>query len=577
MCCLHHHRSQISVSCFCDLLLWRIPPGDWTPKGKEGVEAVLAILDLLSEMIHSGSPQYNQAAAKIAIDNSYNLLVRGYLEKLRAILDPKVLTEETRAQVVGSIEHFLYLQADYAPSHIQLSPADLEKIRAWKESLELSDLRGRMLTALGTNDWGFSGARREQWLAEISNLAKAFFENPETFRSQFDWLFSDNARSAGVLGEQIGLLDANGQLLDEVLQSVVRYHNSGFARGYIFGFLSHKHTDLKKLNQLLDQMQEADAQLGYELFIVGGGRTHACERTLALVRAGRLSVRQFRNLGFGAGGNLLTAENVIDIVDLLLEKIEAGDVEASETAIDVIAYNCLERSSGTPVSLDQDEIRAEAWKVVEKTAPHAGRETHWWAKIIEWLARYDLSRAAKVAADGLVGEGLNQREDAGKLLGTIAESDPAIAMEAVGTVIMDEKRGWRFFVGRYDLIKQLPTYTVIAWIDKHGVESARRIARQLPAPYLSQHGTPVVPPITEYVLKKFGQDKRVFNEFVAGVHNLQSYMGDIAGQKQQEADVARKFLDYPLRRIREWAQIEIMDAESQARFWQEWEAERKIE
>src|SRR5208283_277934 len=131
----------------------RIPPGDWTPKGKEVVEAVLAILDLLSEMTHSGSPQYNQAAAKIAIDNSYYLLVRGYLEKLRAILDPKVLTEETRAQVVGSIEHFLYLQADYAPSHIQLSPADLEKIRAWKESLELSDLRGRMLTALGTNDW----------------------------------------------------------------------------------------------------------------------------------------------------------------------------------------------------------------------------------------------------------------------------------------------------------------------------------------------------------------------------------------------------------------------------------------
>ena len=52
------------------------------------------------------------------------------------------------------------------------------------------------------------------------------------------------------------------------------------------------------------------------------------------------------------------------------------------------------------------------------------------------------------------------------------------------------------------------------------------------------------------------------NEFVAGVHNLQSYVGDIAGQKQNEADIARKFMDYPLRRIQKCAQIEIMEAEA---------------
>jgi hypothetical protein len=83
--------------------------------------------------------------------------------------------------------------------------------------------------------------------------------------------------------------------------------------------------------------------------------------------------------------------------------------------------------------------------------------------------------------------------------------------------------------------------------------------------------------LTEYVLSKFDEDKRVFNEFVAGVHSLQSYMGDIAGQKQQEADMAKQFLRHPLRRVREWAQIEILDAESQAKFWREWEAEQQIE
>jgi len=240
-------------------------------------------------------------------------------------------------------------------------------------------------------------------------------------------------------------------------------------------------------------------------------------------------------------------------------------------------YNCISRPEGTAISFEQSEIRAVAWKVVEKAARNVGRESFWWAKILESLARYDLPRAARVAADGLIGEGIVQQEDAGKLLVQFAENDPGAAMEALGTAVMDEKGGWHFFVGRYDFIKRLPTRTVINWIDAHGVEAARRIARQLPSPYLSPDGTPIVPPLTLHVLKKFGEDKRVFREFVAGVHNLQMYMGDIASQHEHEGEIATKFLDYPLPQIQEWARLEILDAEAQANFWRDWEAERSIE
>jgi len=555
----------------------RIPPDEWSPRREEGAEAVSEVLDVIRELAHSENPKSKEAAIRIAIEDSYNLLVRGYLHKLQAIFDPQVISEETRARAVGAIEHFLHLQAEFAPSQFKLSPVYLEKVTAWKKSLELRDLRGRMLIALGTNDWSFSGGRREEWLAEIRSLAKAFFKDRDKLVNQFDWLFSDSAKSAGLLGEQLGMLDENGRLLDTIIKSAVRYRNSAFARGYTWGFLSHKQSDVNRLNELLDWVQGIDAQLGYEIFIVGGRRTQACERTLALVKAGKLSVRHFRNLGYGAGGNDLTAEDMVAILELLLQRMDAGDDEATETAIHVVAYNCLARTSGPPITFEEQEIRSSAWKVVEKAARNVGRESHWWAKIIESLAFYDVRRAANVAAEGLLGEGPNQQDESGKVLSAIAGSDPATAMEAVGKVMMDEKRGWRFFVGRYDFIKQLPAQTVVDWIDNHGVEAARRIARQLPSPYLSPDGTPVVPPLTEYVLRKFGEDKRVFNEFVAGVHSFQFYMGDIAGEKRQEAEIARKFLNYPLRRIQEWAQIEIMDAESQATFWREWEAEQRIE
>jgi hypothetical protein len=37
------------------------------------------------------------------------------------------------------------------------------------------------------------------------------------------------------------------------------------------------------------------------------------------------------------------------------------------------------------------------------------------------------------------------------------------------------------------------------------------------------------------------------NEFVGSVHNLQGSVRDIAGQKQSQADIARKVLKCPLR------------------------------
>ena len=70
---------------------------------------------------------------------------------------------------------------------------------------------------------------------------------------------------------------------------------------------------------------------------------------------------------------------------------------------------------------------------------------------------------------------------------------------------------------------------------------------------------PSLHPLTEYVLREFETDDRTFNEFCAGVHSFQMYAGDIAATKEREADVAKLFLDHPLRRVREWARLEMQE------------------
>ena len=77
-------------------------------------------------------------------------------------------------------------------------------------------------------------------------------------------------------------------------------------------------------------------------------------------------------------------------------------------------------------------------------------------------------------------------------------------------------------------------------------------------------GQPVVPGLTSYVLERFGADEEVFQEFQEGTRNGKVYSGDIAGQYEQEAEVARKFLAHPLKPVRAWAAAEIEAARAHA-------------
>jgi len=150
-------------------------------------------------------------------------------------------------------------------------------------------------------------------------------------------------------------------------------------------------------------------------------------------------------------------------------------------------------------------------------------------------------------------------------------------MQALGEVMLEEKTGWRFYIHSFKpLISSLPTEVVKHWVSGAGVEGARRLARHLPAPYLESGGRPVVPALTAWMFAEFDSEDRVFQEFSAGVHSFQVYSGDIAAQHEAEAAVARAFRDHPLRRIRQWAEIEERLALDSARRVREEAEERDL-
>ena len=114
------------------------------------------------------------------------------------------------------------------------------------------------------------------------------------------------------------------------------------------------------------------------------------------------------------------------------------------------------------------------------------------------------------------------------------------------------------------------------WLTSSGVVGARRIVKQLSLPYLDENDQPVVPLLTEFVLSEFEGDEETFRKFCISSHKLQMYSGDIASHKNKEAEIARSFLNHPLRRVREWASYEIESCQQAAQHWNQRDEERKM-
>jgi len=221
------------------------------------------------------------------------------------------------------------------------------------------------------------------------------------------------------------------------------------------------------------------------------------------------------------------------------------------------------------------EIRDAVWRAIDLGADDAANESFWWSEILKAILPGDPEKALRIVVRAaFFSERYDQRQLAESILQNAASSHPKEVMHEVGKLILDPSESWRFESGKHvSLIHSLPEHVLRGWLEGNGVIAARKVARHLPAPFISG-GEPLVPEITRFVLEKWGNDEPVFHNFFAGVHNLQMYVGSLAEGKRRDAEVAAKFLNHPLPSIRKWAQLELASATAQAEQFQQSEEER---
>ncbi|MGB3512807.1 MAG: hypothetical protein WBA93_27040 [Microcoleaceae cyanobacterium] len=548
----------------------RIVPKNWQPENSSELKECLDLaVNLLIKVASADNSFLRLSALQIAIQHLRTLLLNNYLDKIKTVFIPEKLPEDILLSLINKLEYF-----------VRFNPNLNVDIQQWLQNLTPNNLHGRLIQILSQSPWSHSRIEnQESWYQEIDEIAQQFCQNPELLISEMKWLCSPQAISSWALGNALGKYDTQAVCLKAIMNGATNTSATDLAREYISSLVINYPRHIALVNNWIDKLETQVPKIAYELFMAGGHATKAIERTLNLIDKAVLPLAYLDRFSLMIAKHQLSAEDFGEILKPLIQSVkEEKNISAIETTIRLVSHQLrIEETEKSSQFLAKTTIQNLIWELLEATTEETGREYESWAEIIIKMAKYNIEKVARITSSALVTKNDEHKFRAEEILIDLAKDYPEIVIEQIGEIILYEQQGWHFLIAQYPfLIQPLPLDTVKKWLSLVGVEGARKIAEQLPIPYINQDGKAVVPPLTEFVFSEFKDDDETFQKFCYSSHNLQVYSGDIKAHKKKEAEDAKKFLNHPLRRIKEWALYEIDNSKQEAEYWHQIDNETSI-
>ncbi len=548
----------------------RIAPTPWRPKTyPELYEYMKACLGELNGLSCDADEAVRDKATGALIRSIRSLVFRGFTEQAKE--GAGKLPLHVRPVLRAELREFVLLNnSEHSPHPEEEKKRRAQFVDEWIKELASTDLHDRLVEEVGPASWDHY-LEQTEWEDHIRELASHLLQHEDDFDQELPWLNSDKARSSFELGAQLGRLDEGLKFLDRIVTVCRTSRNPNLARGYFAGVSEAAPPKLpsdavevvrKKLSASLDELWEEDPALGFNVMTPSGDFVQSFARAIAGVREKKIRAGFLRTFVAWNGPRHTSPLEARLAAQTLLDAAREGDDDAANTGIEFMVFLLMRTDLEDKLVWLQTVFNDESLDVIfgllEQATLSTRNVSHWFLQIFARVLPANPDRATSILIQMMQSGSYETSQAAAGLFASVAAVRPQQLMDGIGEVMLSKEPSLSFFFRKFPIMS-LPKDVVIHWLEKHGLEGARLLARHVPGPFIGSDG-PDLNPVARFILERYGNDGNVFSGWVAGMHNGQVFTGSIAGHMRQRASMAEPFLNFPIEAVRRWARGEIMFA-----------------
>ncbi|QDU21283.1 ATP-binding protein [Urbifossiella limnaea] len=436
-------------------------------------------------------------------------------------------------------------------------PAHLPLLEQWRADLAVDDLATRIqdLTAHGYHDlW-----MEHQSDALYEALAEELLTTPGSLAGLGDWLAAEAAKGAGAFGFTVGRRDTAGRCAETVRGWLGTDAARPFVLGYLHGVMARTGDLPGDWAAELDAVAAGHPELAVIATVTADRGARGVDRILAVIgRVTPPASRLLRQLAYGGWRERLVEPDRVRVLDALMGLRETGDRAAVGVGLELVAF-WYHDAPGLDPTIVPAAARLAA---LAPTAEASHDRIHDWHRVLRLLAPFDPQMVAEVVVGLITGSGHDWRLDDGnvEVLAAAGRVAPRGVMNVIGAAILDPARRGIFGVDVFHgLFEAIGVAEVRRWVEAHGPEALRWVARHLDSPSVGPAGEVVIPAVTHWLFTDREGDQEAFELYLMGRHSGAFIATDDMADRTRA--VMAPFTSHPLRRVREWAEYEIRSAE----------------
>ena len=547
----------------------RVRPTEWKPTTRG---------ELLDCMQAAGR-QFIDAVSMLPRDRQLFVLDRlipkigrcfdiGLFEEMRTWTTVLAPGEQTTRTLRQELDRWLSWRDAHTAGNERLATL-IDSVRGWRETFEPRTLVDRAKELTSRAYWDHvrgtprlrtlnSPAEAEREIeANYRSVAAELLEHIEVFADLRTWFESTSNKSSDVLARALAQVDTEGRSYPIVAQWIREGAAILSCAGYLHG-LNSVHKRAKVIDTALEHLVKAQPGAALRLSTSGDVTEIGFRRIIrSLVTSKADDLWSLRSLATYGWREILDEQRLLVLTRELrrVQQIEGYREIASAVAFDVLSHIYSDKAIQDP------DLAKEALQILSDAPGLPGHNSWEWGQLSKAVQSHAPKAVCRLAIGHLLQSKTGLDESQNSFVVDCARAQPEEVMSAIGEALADKEQRWVFraLVFR-ELFDAIGVPVVSRYLDTHP-DHAVFIARHLASPSIDDKGTQSIPALTDWMMSRFGDDDKVWDEFMMGRHSFEVFA--VPEGYEATRKVASQFVSHPEQWVRKWATAEIDDMDRQ--------------